>query len=326
MPSIAGDTLRKLLLRSSGVIMFLLLWELAPRLGWVDPYFIPTLSTVFAEIMSLLLSGTLPIHLLVSLWRAVVGLLTALAIGLPLGFLLARRYQSLAEAVDPILRVFSQVNPFTLMPVFMLFFGLGETAKVAIIAWVSVWPILFYSITAAREVDPIQIKTARSMGINSVDMLFKVIVPGALPTTFVGIRIATSITFYILVAAEMLGAGTGLGWLVHNAAMNYIIPRIYAGAIFIVIIGFLLNRFMIWLERALFVWKEEVFFLPGADAAAIPPWRPGRQAATVLVGILLTLIVFGGFAVQVIGKQSSELGGDHSLHFGTPVDSGGSSY
>jgi NitT/TauT family transport system permease protein len=321
-----NEQFRRCFLRSSGIIVFLVLWELAPRLGWVDPYFVPTLSAVFFEIFDLFNAGTMLIHLLVSIWRAVVGLLTALVVGLPLGFLLARRYQTFAEAIDPILRVLSQVNPFTLMPVFMLFFGLGETAKVAVIAWVSVWPILFYSITAAREVDPIQIKTAASMGISPMDMLFKVIVPGALPTTFVGIRIAASITFYILVAAEMLGAGAGLGWLVHNAAMNYLIPRIYAGATFIVILGFMLNRSLIWLEQVLFVWKEEVFILPGKAATTGTPWRPGRYLATALVGLLLTVVIFGGYAVQMIDKQSAELGGGHSGHFGTPVDSGGSSY
>jgi NitT/TauT family transport system permease protein len=208
----------------------------------------------------------------------------------------------------------------------MLFFGIGETAKVAVVAWVSVWPILFYSITAAREVDPIQIKTAASMGIKPFDMLAKVIVPGALPTTFVGVRIAASLTFYILVAAEMLGAGAGLGWLVHNSAMNYLIPRIYAGALFIVLLGFLLNRSLLWLERVLFVWQEEVTLHPGAAATEQPPWRPGKRATTALAGGLLAVILVGGALVQWVNREAANPGGGHSRHFGTPVDSGGSSY
>ncbi len=316
----------RLVLRSSGVILFLLLWELAPRLEWLDPYFVPPLSVVIGEAGTLLREGSLPIHLLVSVWRAIVGLLVAMAIGLPLGFLLASRFQQLAEAIDPMLRVLSQVNPFTLLPVFMLFFGIGETAKVAVVAWVSVWPILFYGMTAAREVDPVQIKSAASMGIGSTDMLLKVILPGALPTTFVGIRIAASLTFYILVAAEMLGAGAGLGWLVHNAAMNYLIPRIYAGAACIVVLGFVLNRFLLWLERVLFVWREEISILPGEAAVAVSPWRPGRYAARALVGGVLAVLLFGGIEVQRINREAAEPGGGHSHHFGTPVDSGGSSF
>jgi NitT/TauT family transport system permease protein len=326
MVSAVNDQIRTLLLRSSGVVIFLLLWELAPRLEWLDPYFVPPLTVVTGEAGTLLREGSLPIHLLVSVWRAIVGLLVATAVGLPLGFLLARRFQQLAEAIDPILRILSQVNPFTLLPVFMLFFGIGETAKVAVVGWVSLWPILFYSITAAREVDPVQIKTAASMGITPWDMLLKVIVPGALPTTFVGIRIAASLTFYILIAAEMLGAGAGLGWLVHNSAMNYLIPRIYAGAVCIVLLGFLLNRVLLWLERVLFVWREEIAIFPGEAAAAVSTWRPGRFAVRALAAVVVAVLLFGGIEVQRINREAANPSGSHSRHFGTPVDSGGSSY
>jgi len=76
----------------------------------------------------------------------------------------------------------------------------------------------------------------------------------------------------------------------------------------------------------LFVWKEEVFILPGNPAISRTPWRPGRRAAALFAGLLLTVVIFGGYVVQVIDKQSAQLGGGHSGHFGTPVDSGGSSY
>jgi NitT/TauT family transport system permease protein len=315
----------EILLRSSGVLLFLLLWELAPRLDWVDPYFVPPLSVAMLELVTLLQEGSLPVHLMVSIWRALVGLLTALAIGFPLGHLLARRWRGVAEAIDPILRVLNQVNPFTLMPLFLLFFGIGELAKVAVVAWVSVWPILFYTITAARDVDPVQIRTAAAMGASSEELLFKVIIPGSLPTAFVGIRIAATLTFYILIAAEMLGAGAGLGWLVHNSAMNYLIPRIYAGAVCIILLGFLLNRSLLWLEQVLFVWRQDAVSLVGNCSYAAPPWRPGRTAATILVAALAVILVIGGFKVQQINRLAAEVG-NHSGHFGTPVDSGGSSF
>ncbi len=245
------------------------------------------LSTVVVEIGKLFADGTLQIHLLVSIWRASTGLVLALVVALPLGLLLGRQHHHFAEAIDPVLRVLSQVNPFSLLPVFVLFFGIGETAKIAVVAWVCLWPVLFYTITAARQVESIQIKTASSMGISSLELLLKVIVPAALPTIFVGIRIGACLTFYILVAAEMLGASAGLGWLVHNSAMNYLIPRIYAGATFIILLGFVLNRFLLYLERALFSWQDEAAFQPQAGPVPVI-LRPGKS---VMVAFACTVIL-----------------------------------
>lgn len=319
--------IRHLLLRWSGVFLFLLLWEVGPRLDWVDPYFLPPFSAIAAETVRLFDSAYLSVHALVSLWRALVGLLIAVTVALPLGLLLGRVFPRVADAANPVLKVLSQVNPFSLLPVFVLFFGIGEAAKLAVVAWVSLWPVLFYTVTGARNVDPVQEKTAASMGISPAALLLKVILPAALPTIFVGIRIAATITFYILVAAEMLGASAGLGYLVHNAAMNYQIPRIYAAASLIVILGFLLNRGLIRLEGLLFGWRENAAHALRGDAqGAARSWRPGRGAALIAGAAALALVLFGGVEVDKVNKEAASLiPGEHARHFGTPVDAGGGS-
>jgi len=317
------EILKYRILRSSGVIVFLFLWEIAPRLEWIDPYFVPPFSTVLAEIGRLFSDGSMITHLLVSFWRAVLGLLTALLIGLPLGFVLGRWLTETEQALGPVLRVLSQVNPFSLMPVFMLFFGIGETAKIAVIAWVSLWPVLLYTITAVRNVDLLQVKTALSMGISGKDLLIKVIYPAALPVVFVGLRIGASITFFILVASEMLGANAGIGWLVHNSAMNYQIPRIYAGATFIVILGYLLNRSLLIMERDLFAWREEAVFTSRATGPVKPEWRLRRVSAAAAGVAILIALAFGGYEVQRINSQNKlqmPKSVDHSKHFGNPLD------
>ncbi|HEY6008884.1 MAG TPA: ABC transporter permease [Geobacteraceae bacterium] len=316
------ETIKHLLLRWSGVAVFLLLWEIGPRLDWIDPYFVPPFSVVLQEIAKLYQDGFLGIHLVVSLWRALLGLATALAVALPLGFVLGRWLVGTAEALQPVLTVLSQVNPFSLLPVFVLFFGIGETAKVAVVGWVSLWPILFYTITATRSIDPIQVKTAASMGISREEMLLKVILPASLPTVFVGVRMGATLTFFILVAAEMLGASAGLGYLVHNSAMNYQIPRIYAGATFIVILGYLLNRGLVFLERFLFAWQEGAAFLPRILAEKAHTWRPGRLTTAAAGAALLVFLVAGGFAVQRVNREAADVsaeGGKHNRHFGQPV-------
>jgi NitT/TauT family transport system permease protein len=220
--------------------------------------------------------------------------------------------------------VLSQVNPFSLLPVFVLFFGIGETAKLAVVGWVSLWPILFYTITATRNVDPVQEKSAASMGISSQDMILNIILPAAMPTIFVGIRIGATITFYILIAAEMLGASAGLGYLVHNAAMNYQIPRIYAGATFIIIFGYLLNRLLLYLEKLLFAWREDTSStITSTSKDVAPSWRPGRVSAYAAGAALFVAVVFGGIEVQKVNQEAASVDpGSHSRHFGTPVDAG----
>jgi NitT/TauT family transport system permease protein len=311
------------LLRSSGVIVFLVLWEMAPRLGWLDPYFVSPLSVVLAEAVKLAVSGELPVHLLVSTWRALTGLTVALVIALPLGVVLGRWPTALTEALDPLLRLLSQVNPFTLLPLFLLFFGIGETAKVAVVTWVTLWPILFYTATAARNVDPVQIKTAASMGVSRAQLLLKVILPASVPTIFIGVRNGASLTFFILVAAEMLGTNGGLGWMVHNAAMNYLIPRIYAAAAIIVMLGFLLNRFLLHMEESLFVWHDSPAIFRRTGQPRLSPRRPGRW--TLLSGaiVLLLLLIVGGLEVRRVNRESMNgrpAESSHSGHFGTPLE------
>lgn len=313
------------LLRSSGVIVFLALWEMAPRLGWLDPYFVPPLSVVLAEVAKLTESGELPLHLLVSGWRALTGLTVALVIALPLGTVLGRWPSALSETVDPLLRLLSQANPFTLLPLFLLFFGIGETAKVAVVSWVTLWPILFYTMTATRNVDPLQIRTAVSMGVNSTQLLWKVILPASVPTIFIGVRSGASLAFFILVAAEMLGTNGGLGWMVHNAAMNYLIPRIYAAAAFIVLLGFLLNRFLLQMEESLFAWHDSPAIFHRAGRPRLSPRRPGRYALLSGAIVLLLLLIVGGLEVRKVNRESmngrpAESG--HSGHFGTPLEVG----
>jgi NitT/TauT family transport system permease protein len=314
------------LLRWSGVAIFLVLWEVAPRLGWVDRQFAPPFSTVLRAIGELALDGTLAEHLIISLWRAVSGLLVAAVIGIPVGFLLGLRLPSWANVLDPYLRVLSQVNPFSLMPVFVLFFGLGETAKIVVIAWVSLWPIIFYTITAVRGVDPVLVRTGKSFGMTTNDLYLRVILPAALPDIFVGLRIGAGLVFFMIVAVEMLGANAGIGWLVHNAAMNYLIPRIYAGSVFIVILGYLLNRFLLRLERMLFAANQEYpEIVTTRQSKSLISWRPGRRSAVFAASAVFAFLLVGGIDVYRTNVRSASLDGyiGHQEGEGQVATSGG---
>ncbi|CUH97071.1 hypothetical protein P22_3197 [Propionispora sp. 2/2-37] len=308
-------------IRWSGVLAFLLLWEAAPRLGWVDAQFLPVLSTILLAVEQLALDGSLYTHLVVSLWRALTGLVLAAVVAVPLAFLLEGWFSGTARRLDPLFRLLSHVNPFSLAPVFILFFGIGETQKLAIISLVTVWPILFHTITGIRSVDPLLVKTARSLQVSRFRLARDVLFPAALPTIITGLRIGTQMAVFMLVAAEMLGAGAGMGWLVHNSAMNYQIPRMYAGGIFIILLGILINQFILHWER------ESLFQQTPPDAAGQRPEprqviNRGGSHLPIAVGIMIGILFFGAQEVGRINREAAASGfpAEHHNHHGAAAD------
>ncbi|HWR41157.1 MAG TPA: ABC transporter permease [Patescibacteria group bacterium] len=239
------------------VIIFVILWEIAPRAGWVPQTFIAPPSVVLSTLWDLLSSGVLMKHIQVSLNRATLGFLAAVLIGIPLGFFLGGWFKLFERVVTPVLRLFNAVNPFTLFPIFILLFGIGEFSKMAIIFWVCLWPILLNTITGVKSVDPLLIKSARSMGIGTFELFHKVILLAAAPNIFHGVKTSCGVAFFMLIAAEMIGASSGLGWLVFNAQVNYQIPKLFAATVTISVLGLSLNYAFSRLEQYLISWKED---------------------------------------------------------------------
>lgn len=241
-----------------GLIMLVILWEVGPRNGWIDSQFFPPPSLIIAEGVKLAEKGELLIQITSSLRRTFQGLLAATVVGIPLGFVLGGWFPRLTNFLRPLLRLLGQINAFSLFPLFVLFFGIGEMAKFAIIFWSTIWPILFTTIAGVQGVDPLYVKVARSMGSGRLTLFARVLFPGALLSIFTGIRLGTTTSFLMLIAAEMIGASEGLGWLVHNSSMNYVIPRLYLAAALIAFLGMGMNSVIVLLEKRVIRWKEVV--------------------------------------------------------------------
>lgn len=246
------------LINISGLVALFLLWEILPRTGIINGQFIPPLSVVCWEIAKMANDGSLFLHVTASLQRTIVGLLLAVGLAVPMGFLLGGVFPALSKQLRPLFRLFGQINAFSLFPIFILFFGIGEIAKLAIIFWSTVWPVLFTTIVGVRNIDPLYIKSARSMGADKATIFNKVVLPGAAPVIFTGVRTGASHAFLMLIAAEMIGAHAGLGWVIHNSEVNAIMPRLFAGMIVIAILGAALNYVLYMLEESLVDWKQAV--------------------------------------------------------------------
>jgi NitT/TauT family transport system permease protein len=251
------DKIIQLTSRSISIIIFVGVWEIAPRVGIVPDIFISPPSVVLMTLWDLTVQGVLLKHSYVSLLRALVGFGLAAVVAIPLGFVFSGRFPLLRRICLPVLRLWGEINIFSLFPVFILLFGIGETSKIAMIFWICLWPIFLNTMTGVRNIDQLLIKAARSMGVKGTNLFFKVVLPAALPGVFHGLKTSAGVAFFMLIAAEMLGASSGLGWLVWNAQNNYQIPKLYAATIAISFWGLLLNYLFGKLERRIINWQED---------------------------------------------------------------------
>jgi len=239
------------------IVLFLATWETLPRLGIVNATFLPPFSGVAIFLVRTLISGELERHILISLARSATGLLLALSFALPLGFILGW-FKTFERYVDPLIQLFRQTSAFALFPLFILILGIGEVSKVAIIFYGAQWPILLNTISGVKNVDPLLVKSARSMGLGRFALFRKVVLPAALPTIFTGLRLAATMSILIIVSAEMMGASSGLGYVLTNSQYNFDILRMYSAIVTLALIGLATNHILVTLERRLTSWKQEV--------------------------------------------------------------------
>jgi NitT/TauT family transport system permease protein len=240
--------------RSIAIGVLLAVWETLPRLNVVDATFLPPLSQVLQAWWNLAVSGQLAQHIEASLIRSLSGFGLAIAVAVPLGLLIGW-YKPVATLLNPVLELFRNTAALALLPVFVLILGLGETSKIAIILYGCAWPILLNTISGVRTVDPLLVKSARSLGLPPVRLFAKVVLPAAVPTIFTGIRLAGAYSILILIAAELVGAKAGLGYLITYAQFNFDVPDMYAGIITISGIGLVINQLLVVLERRFSTWR-----------------------------------------------------------------------
>ncbi|KUM36232.1 ABC transporter permease [Arthrobacter sp. EpRS71] len=245
--------------KSAAILAFLALWELGPTY-LASPstrVFLPPLHEVLLAWGKLFEAGTIQGHITASLTRSVAGFGAALVAGVSLGLLIAW-YGRLNSVLNPLLELFRNTAALALLPVFTLLLGIGEESKISIVAYAAFFPVLLNTIAGVKTVDPLLIRAARSLGLNSFRLFQKVILPSAVPTIFTGIRMAGTASILVLIAAEMVGAKAGLGYLIVNAQSSFLIPDMYAGILTVSLLGLGVNFLLVALERHFSRWRTAV--------------------------------------------------------------------
>ncbi|WP_280460124.1 ABC transporter permease [Nocardia carnea] len=239
---------------SVAILTFLAVWEIAPRTGLVDKVFLPPFTEVGRAFFELIANGQLWEHISTSLTRALTGFVIAVAFAVPLGVAIAW-YRPVADFLNPVLELFRNTAALALLPVFVLVLGIGETSKVALVIYACAFPVLLNTISGVRTVEPLLVKSARSLGFSQFAIVYKVVLPAAVPTIFTGLRMAAASSILVLIAAEMVGAKAGLGYLITAAQLNFQIPDMYAGIIAIALVGLVFNAVLVFTERRLSRWR-----------------------------------------------------------------------
>jgi sulfonate transport system permease protein len=239
------------------LIGFLALWQLASSAGWANPAVFPPLDAIFAALWKGIVGGALLGDIAISLQRSGTAFLAAVLFAIPLGIFMGQ-IRAVERALDPILQLFRQTSALALYPVFILMLGLGEASKIFVIFWATLFPLLLSTIGGVKEVDPKLIEMARVYGASRLTVFRRVVLPGAVPSIFVGLRLSATTALLLLIASEMIGANKGVGFQVMNAQYNFQIPLMFAAILILAGLGLFSNYALVLLQRRLCRWSNVV--------------------------------------------------------------------
>ncbi len=193
------------------------IYEAGARSGLFAPALLPTLATVAHTLWAMLADGSMLRHALYTLYRVMFGLGLAIAVGLPLGILMAR-FRAAESFFLPLVTVLMPIPSLAWVPIFILWFGIGNTTTILVVFYAATFPMLLNAWTGVRSVNPLWLRAAGSMGADGRALFRKVIIPGASPFIIAGLRQAFLRSWIAVVGAEMLAASDwGLGWVIFDA-------------------------------------------------------------------------------------------------------------
>jgi NitT/TauT family transport system permease protein len=226
-------------------------YEIVARSGVFPSALLPTIPTILKTLVSMLADGTMLWHAGYTLYRVLFGFALAIVVGLPLGIMMAR-FQPVERFLLPLISALMPIPSFSLVPLFMLWFGIGNLTTIMIVFYAATFPVLFNTWTGVRSVNPLWLRAAGAMGADEQRLFWKVIIPGASPFIITGLRQAFLRCWIAVVGAEMIAASDwGLGWVIFDAKEFLNADIMMASLAVIGGIGFIFERLVFGsLERA----------------------------------------------------------------------------
>ncbi|WP_454828604.1 ABC transporter permease [Paraburkholderia xenovorans] len=247
-------TLREPLLRATVPVLLIALWQLASTLGVVSEFVLPAPASVLTAYRELWQSGDLQDALKISLARAALGLLIGGGAGLLLG-VAAGLSKSAERGFDTVLQMLRTIPFIALVPIFVVWFGIGELSKVALIVGAAISPMYLSTYHAIRGIDPKLLELGRTFRLTRGHQIRLIILPTALPGILVGVRYSAAISLLALVAAEQINASAGIGFILNNANQFQRTDIIIAGILVYAALGIAVDTLLRFIERKALVWR-----------------------------------------------------------------------
>jgi len=247
---------RERILGIASPIALLVVWELAARAHLIDTRFFPAPSSVIAVLIEMLRSGELVTNTLVSLRRLALGTLVggvpALVLGVAMGI---NRW--VRAVVDPLVAATYPIPKSAILPLALLIFGLGEGSKIFMVAIGVFFPVVINATTGVLQINRIYLDVGRNYKANRWNTFWTIALPGALPVIMTGFKLGIGIGLVLIAIAEMIGAKSGLGYMIWTAWETFSVEQMYVGLFMIAIIGFVLTLALNELERFIIPWKRD---------------------------------------------------------------------
>lgn len=234
----------------------LVAWEAMARLEVVSRRYFPPMSDVVLTFVNLSVSRALPLDLAKSLGRMFAGFFLAVALMIPLGFLMAR-VRLAYNLCEPLVELLRPLSAPAIIPAVMLFLGVGNAMKVFVVFYACAFPILINTMDGVRGVDPVFVYTARTYGASSQEIMRKVVLPAAWPQIFGGLRTSLPIALIVVITSELIGGKDGLGFFILNNMRTFYIRESYAGLVMVGLVGYGLNRLAMALDAKFMAWDRK---------------------------------------------------------------------
>jgi ABC-type nitrate/sulfonate/bicarbonate transport system permease component len=245
--------------RLGAVAVFVALWSLASALvivlGLFNPIFLPGPWVVGGEILGLAAKGQLWSHVAATLQRVILGFSTGALLALGLG-LLAGQIRVVRNLVEPVVELLRPIPPLALLPLFIVWIGIGEASKIGFITYATFFPMFLSTVHAVRQIDPLLLRAALSLGARPGQIFLQVILPAALPEILTGVRLSLALSFFVIVISEFIGAEHGLGYLINDGRNFFLVPQMLGAAILLGLLGYLGNALVRLLERRVLRWQH----------------------------------------------------------------------
>lgn len=242
------------------LVIFFIIWEIASRFniykGWFNPVLLPSPTLIIETGYDYFQKGTLFKHIGLSLYRMLGGFIIGTIIATILGALISS-FKWIENIVMPIINMFGPIPVLAFLPMFLIWFGIGEGSKITLIAYTTVISMLPYVIDGIKNTDPLLIRSAISLGASRFQVFTKVILNSAMPNIFTGMKACLGLGFSSLVVAEMMGASSGLGYIIVDAKNWFKMADMFLAAILIGILYTLFFCVISILENILFKWKKD---------------------------------------------------------------------